>query len=628
MRVCFLTALFSFVVSSLLYSYAQSDYSITLSNLNTANKSLEMVYVQGGSYQRGCSDGDTECETQEKPTHRVTLSDYYISKYELTNAQWQAVMADNTTKDNKPKTSVTWYDAISFTCKLSEQTGKKYRLATDAEFEFAARGGNKSKGTLYSGSNNADDVAWYSGNIKETCFGDFCFKSAQDVGTKAPNELGIYDMSGNVYEWMYDSYGTFSEGDLTNPTGPATLHTQKVRRGGSYDQPASESRVSGRKIRSIEGKDGSIGIRLAISVTDSRPEGMLDPCDIQKPPPTGGKPGFYDERLINADGEAWVNELMENYINVLIIKENAAIYASVFNNTYVTEDAKGQWYTLNSFSLNIVPSSGTQKKYIYYLVDSDNLSLMPEGGMPGRYQRRNIADVVGASKVTLPSITNPKKPEELAPAGYSIDMKNPPTDGRDSRLIEGPNNAWLQDNVALGAGGTHRYRFDFDNDDYTRFFVYDPPSFTSLAKGTWYTVDNTFLRIFDDNGYAYDYLYTVSEDGNTYYHISFQSYEVGDFRLFEKVSASAVPSWVEPSSSVNTFYQGASTYIPPSEDNIISIKKDKALLKDESNVLDYNSNLLYYNLKGKPLGKIKPRESGVYIAKSQKTGKVWRVFVK
>ena len=121
-------------------------------------------------------------------------------------------MADNTTKDNKPKTSVTWYDAISFTCKLSEQTGKKYRLSTDAEFEFAARGGNKSKETLYSGSNNADDVAWYSGNIKETCFGDFCFKSAQDVGTKAPNELGIYDMSGNVYEWMYDSYGTFKIG--------------------------------------------------------------------------------------------------------------------------------------------------------------------------------------------------------------------------------------------------------------------------------------------------------------------------------------------------------------------------------------------------------------------------------
>jgi sulfatase modifying factor 1 len=125
--------------------------------------------------------------------------------------------------------------------------------------------GNKSKGTLYSGSNNADDVAWYSLNIKETCFGDFCFKSAQDVGTKAPNELGIYDMSGNVYEWMYDSYGTFSEGDLTNPTGPATLHTQKVRRGGSFDQPASESRVSARKIRSIEGKDGSIGIPEALA---------------------------------------------------------------------------------------------------------------------------------------------------------------------------------------------------------------------------------------------------------------------------------------------------------------------------------------------------------------------------
>lgn len=236
--------------------------------------------------------------------------------------------------------------------------------------------------------------------------------------------------------------------------------------------------------------------------------------------------------------------------------------------------------------------------------------------------------MVGASKVTLPSISNPKTPDELAPAGYSIDMKNPPTTGRDPRLIEGLNNAWLQDNVALGAGGTHRYRFDFDNEDYTRFFVYDPPSFTSLAKGTWYTVDNTFLRIFDDNGKVYDYLYTVSEDGNTYYHISFQSYEVGDFRLFEKVSASAVPEWIEPSSTVETYDQGSSTYIPPSEDNIISIKGYKTVFLSHSSPMDLSSTVVYYNLKGKPLGKIKPRESGVYIAKCVKSGNVWKLLVK
>lgn len=607
-------------------SHSQVDYILSLTELSDSNKKLDMICVQGGTYKRGCSDGDSKCETQEKPAHNVTLNDYYIGKYELTNAQWKAVMGDNTAKDNKPKTSITWYDAIEFTCKISEKTGKKYRLATDAEFEFAARGGKKTKGYLYSGNNNADDVAWYVGNGKQTCYGDVCFTSTQDVGTKAPNELGTYDMSGNVYEWTYDSYGTYTAGDLINPTGPATLHTQKVRRGGSYDQPASESRVSARKIRSIEGKDGSIGLRLAISVADSRPEGMLDPCEIHKPKVTGGKPGFYDDRLINAEGEAWVNELMETYINVLIVKENAVIYASVFNNNFVTEGAKGQWYTLNSFSLNVVPVSGAQKKYIYYLLDHDNMSMMPEGGMPGRYQRRLISEVTGASKVIVPSIANPKKPEDLAPAGYSIDMKNPPTTGRDPRLIEGASNAWLQDNVALGAGGTHRYRFDFDDESDTRFFVYDPPSFTSLAKGPWYTVDNNFLRISDANGHVYDYLYTVTEDGKTYYHISYQSYEVGDFRMFEKVSTTAVPSWIEPSSSATTFFQGGSTYIPPSDENVNRRIGAKSVLFNSSH--DLQNAPLYYSLNGKPLGKMKPSAAGVYIVKNGKPGKTLKVLVK
>ena len=525
---------------------------------------LDMVYVKGGTFKMGCSEGDTHCESTEKPAHNVTLSDYYVGKYEVTNAQWQAVMKDGTANDKKPKTSITWYDAIEFTCKLSAQTGKKYRLATEAEFEFAARGGTKSKGYLYSGSNNADDVAWHSGNVPQVCFGSTCYPGgAQNVGGKAPNELGIYDMSGNVYEWVYDNWGNYnSEGTaLTNPT-TVHKHMQKVRRGGSHDQPASESRVSARKIRSIEGQDGSIGFRLALSVSDSRPDGMEDPCGIHQPPPSGGSKGFRDERLITAEGEVWAPS--GGYGNMFIIKNNgAAIAAAVYGGTYVIEDAKGEWYTLNCFSLNIVPSSGTAKKYIYYLIDENNMSLMPEGGMPGRYERKTIAEVSGASRLTVPTITNPKTPEQLAPAGYNIDMSNPPTTGRDPRLIEGSNDAWVQDNVKLGAGGTHRYRFDFDSENSARFVVWDPPSSTGLARGTWFTVDNNFLRI-TYNGKNYDYLYTVTSDGKTYYHISYQGYEPGDFRMFEKMNANDVPAWIEPTMyPYESMANGSSTYIPP-----------------------------------------------------------------
>ncbi len=531
---------------------------------------LDMVYVKGGQFQMGCSGEDANCESTEKPAHNVILNDYYIGKYEITNAQWQAVMNDGTANDKKPKTNITWYDAIEFTCKLSAQTGKKYRLLTDAEFEYAARGGSKSNGYLYSGNNNANDVAWYAGNIPEQCFGpagsQTCFPGgAQDVGGKAPNELGLYDMSGNVYEWVYDNWGNYA-GDGATLTNPTTVHkhTQKVRRGGSHDQPASESRVSARKIRSIEGKDGSIGFRLALSVPDSRPEGMEDPCGIHQPPPTGGKKGFRDERLITQDGEVWVNENY-GYPYVLIIKDNAAITGMLLNGN-MFQPVSGEWYTLNCFSLNIVSTSGTTTKYIYYMIDKDNMSMMKEGDMPGRWVRKPISEVSGTEKITLPTIANPKTPGQLAPAGYNIDMSNPPGSEQDPRLIDGPNDAWLQDNVKLGAGGTHRYRFDFDSQDAARFVVYDPPQSTGLARGTWFTVDNNFLRI-TYNGKNYDYLYTVTSDGKTYYHISYQGYEPGDFRMFEKVSASDVPDWIEPTMyPYESMDNGNSTYIPPSND--------------------------------------------------------------
>ncbi|MCL1957385.1 MAG: formylglycine-generating enzyme family protein, partial [Fibromonadales bacterium] len=150
--------------SSSMAQTGNTNYTVPLTGLSSNSKTLDMIFVEGGTFKRGCTEGDTKCESTEKPAHNVTLSSYYVGKYEITNAQWKAVMGEETSSqpsfpgsnsDNKPKASITWYDAIAFTCKLREMTGKKYRLLTDAEFEYAARGGKKTKGYLYSGSNNA-----------------------------------------------------------------------------------------------------------------------------------------------------------------------------------------------------------------------------------------------------------------------------------------------------------------------------------------------------------------------------------------------------------------------------------------------------------------------------------------
>jgi len=558
---------------------AQADYTEPLTGLTSSQKTLDMVYVKGGTYTRGCSEGDNSCVEGEKPTHQVTLSDYYVGKYELTNAQWAAVMGGST-KDNKPKTSITWYDAVEFTCKLSQQTNKKYRLLTDAEFEFAARGGTKTKNYLYSGSNTAGDVAWTSDNVG----GGY---GAKDVGGKNPNELGTYDMSGNVYEWTLDSWqSNYSAGDKTNPIYRPTAHTQKTRRGGSYDQPASGSRVSARKIRSIEGKDGSIGLRLARSVNDNDSAAKIDPCSITQPFPSGAKIGYRDLRIATADDEAWIYDMSEYSSGmgyVLRLSPNgAARYAMIMNGnvfSYGDANVSGEWYTVNGHSLYIVPTSGTEKKYIYLPLcreSCDNMSMMPEAGMPGRYERIKLSDFAGAEKVTLPTISSPKTPENLATGKTTIDMTNPPKTGHDPRVKEGAGYAWIQDNVKMGAGGTHRYRKDFESDQDMRFIVWDPPSTTLLAHGPWFTVDDTFLRVNDPNGQTYDYLYTVTKNNDTLYHISFQAYEPGDFRMFMKTKDSDVPVGSEPAANATTYNQGASKYIPPSVDGTMPSVSSKS----------------------------------------------------
>ena len=216
----------------------------------------EMVFVEGGTFTMGCTaeQGD-DCEDGEYPAHQVTLSSFRIGKYPVTQAEWKAVMESNPsffTGDNLPVETVSWNDVQAFIAGLNEVTGKKYRLPTEAEWEYAARGGNNSQGYKYSGSNDIDEVAWYAGD-----------NGTHPVGRKMPNELEIYDMSGNVQEWCNDWYGAYSNAPQTNPQGPAT-GSKRVLRGGSWDAGAGYCRVSNRYTYPPGYSDNDRGLRLVL----------------------------------------------------------------------------------------------------------------------------------------------------------------------------------------------------------------------------------------------------------------------------------------------------------------------------------------------------------------------------
>jgi formylglycine-generating enzyme required for sulfatase activity len=220
---------------------------------------VPMVFVQGGTFTMGCTgEQGGGCDDDEKPAHSVTVSDFYIGKYEVTQKQWVEVMGSNPSEfkgDDLPVEKVSWDDVQEFIRKLNQQTGKKYRLPTEAEWEYAARGGNKSGGYKYSGGNNIGDVAWYDGNSSN---------KTNKVGKKSPNELGIYDMSGNVREWVSDWFGNYPSGAQTNPAGPSS-GSYRVRRGGSWSYDAGDCRVSYRDGYDPDSRSGNIGFRLVLS---------------------------------------------------------------------------------------------------------------------------------------------------------------------------------------------------------------------------------------------------------------------------------------------------------------------------------------------------------------------------
>ena len=226
-----------------------------------------MVRVEGGTFMMGATAEQTGAFNDETPAHQVTLSDYYIGQTEVTQALWEAVMGETSTGDdplwtyeeglgaNYPAYYISYDDVLSFISKLKSLTGRTFRMPTEAEWEYAARGGNKSKGYLYSGGNTLDNLGWYESNSSS---------KAHPVAQKSANELGLYDMSGNVWEWCSDWYGTYSSSSQTNPKGPST-GSDRVLRGGSWYDNASYCRVADRHYDSPSNRYNNGGVRLALS---------------------------------------------------------------------------------------------------------------------------------------------------------------------------------------------------------------------------------------------------------------------------------------------------------------------------------------------------------------------------
>ena len=218
----------------------------------TANGvSFKMVRVEGGTFTMGAtSEQGSDAYNREKPAHQVTLSSYYIGETEVTQALWQTVMGSNPSNfkgKNRPVEQVSWDDCKTFISKLNSLTGKNFRLPSEAEWEFAARGGNKSQGYKYSGSNTLGNVAWYDNNSGS---------ETHPVKSKSPNELGIYDMSGNVWEWTQSCWrSNYSASENCS---------HRVLRGGSWDNDAGICRVSFRFNLTPDFRIDCLGLRLAL----------------------------------------------------------------------------------------------------------------------------------------------------------------------------------------------------------------------------------------------------------------------------------------------------------------------------------------------------------------------------
>ena len=223
------------------------------------NVTMRMIGVEGGVFQMGATQeqGD-RAYPDENPTHKVQLSSYYIGETPVTRGLWNEVMGRKLDLDeiDLPMNEVSWEDSKAFIQNLKDKTGIDFRLPSEAEWEFAARGGNNSMGTVYAGSNDIEEVAWFFGNSKKTL---------HPVKQKNPNELGIYDMNGNVKEWCQDWYDSYTREEQENPVCTTYSFPERVVRGGGWESMARSSRVSTRFSFKPNERSGSVGFRLVMN---------------------------------------------------------------------------------------------------------------------------------------------------------------------------------------------------------------------------------------------------------------------------------------------------------------------------------------------------------------------------
>ncbi len=372
-------------------------------------------------------------------------------------------------------TEGTWYDCMALAAELGKQTGHAYRMMTEAEFEFAAK-------------KYLDKLS----------------------GVSATEEWAF-----NSWETKYSA----KPGDV-DPLGPTPgAHTQKTRR-----DKASGDKITGRLIRSIDG----IGPKCRLTVSDKTeyPPGYPASCSIKQPVECVEPENSYrDSRWVTGSDAKWTAG------SLAIGKFDLQTWD---DGTAVMNGKNGQWFTSNNIALVFVPSTGTAVKFPYMFLDCTQGSVISDAGFTtgfvGRFQKATT------TSVTKPTISGLKSGAELAAAAGDdfkmVDMENIPDSAKkqDPRLIDTATNCWFQNNI--NAGGTHNYRKDVDADEF-RFAVIDGGQIIMLANGSWFTVNNTLLRITHSKGYTADYLYAVTSDGY-FMHDSFMGYERADFRMFQK----------------------------------------------------------------------------------------------
>jgi len=440
--------------------------------------SFDMVYIPGGTFTIGC-EAASGCPANSKAVEGVKVSNYYISKSPVTNDLWNAVMGGSACNQYYPKctdpaTNMTWFDAMEFACKLSALTGRNYRMTTEAEWEFAAK-----------------------------------------------NHLSSLAALGSTEEWAYNTWsGTHSGG--TDPVGNASgAYDQKTRR----NAQGTGNNITGRLIRSVEGKGPTL--RLAISADADYPPNYVAPCYLHMPE-MGAEPvnSYRDPRWVTGDDAQWdaSGQMAEMGLGFsLRVWEDGTAALKGYGSSYTS----GQWFTSNNIAFVFVPNSGSITKLAYIFLNEKDGSLI-SNSYTGRIAKKTV------SNITKPTISSLKSGKELALAAGDdykmVDMVNIPAAAKkqDPRLLDGPDTGWFQHNV----GSAHHYRKDVDLDEF-RFTVNQNNGRTMLANGTWFTVNNTFLRVTHKDGYSCDYLYLVTSGGQ-FYHNSFMGYERGDFRSFTK----------------------------------------------------------------------------------------------